>query len=684
MAKLTLDGGFYVAKSLIAGAQRCLNLYPEKNPPDSPFPVTHYLTPGLSALVTPATGMVRCLYRASTGELYAVVARTVYYVDSSWTAHALGTIDAGTSIVSMADNRLVIVIVDGTAKGYYIDLEDSRSFGEIIAPAFYGADRVEYDDTFFVFNRPATQQFYLSDSEITGSLIRGGAIIDGNIVGGRFYTNGTHLAVPLTGGTGSGAIADIIVAANSVTTVTIDFGGQEYVVGDELTAAASALGGAITGSTITAGQQYTNGTYTAVPLTGGKGTNAVATIVVAGGKVTSATITNPGQDYVAGDVLSASASLIGTTGTGFALNVSTVASNGTDFTYTVTEIDQGSGAFDPLFIASKSGSSDTLVAVCVMHRELYLIGQLTSEIWTNAGAPDFPFQELPGVFWEHGSVAVYSIAHTDLSMFWVSQDKEGQGIILMGSPYEAKRISTHAIEAELAKYTTLADAIGFCYQQGGHSFYQLTFPSADKTWVYDLATGLWHERAWIDDDGVEHRHRANCAAFVYGVNIVGDWQNGTIYNLDQTAGTDDGQPIKRVRSFPHLLDEAKRLSYDRFVAEMEVGTASGTLGDRRVDFEVQANPDGDTGQADPDGDSVLAFSTANFPGPSVSLRYSDTRGKSWGDPIEISFGAEGDFATSMQARQLGMGRDRVFELSWSGDFITALNGAFIDVTPAET
>lgn len=69
-----------------------------------------------------------------------------------------------------------------------------------------------------------------------------------------------------------------------------------------------------------AGSGYTNGTYNYEPLTGGSGTGALATVVVAGGVVTSYTITDHGVDYEVGDLLTMTTH----GGTGLAIQVDTL------------------------------------------------------------------------------------------------------------------------------------------------------------------------------------------------------------------------------------------------------------------------------------------------------------------------------------------------------------------------
>lgn len=300
--------------------------------------------------------------------------------------------------------------------------------------------------------------------------------------------------------------------------------------------------------------------------------------------------------------------------------------------------------FDATDFASKSGFSDKLVGSIVSKRYVYLLGEITSEVWFNSGAAAFPYERLPGVFMQYGCAAVGSIAQMDGNVYWLAQSKEGVAYICRSEQFNAVQISTFALNNELATYSDLSDAIGFTYEIQGHFFYVLTFPTADKTWQYDLSTGEWNELAWIDENGAFHRHRANCYASAYGQPIVGDWENGNLYLWDINAYTDNGDPISRLRSFMHgANDDSARLRYREFIASMEVGNGAGNV-------EVP-----------------------------VFLRWSDTAGKSWGNAIRSSLGLEGEYLTSIQFQRLGMARDRVFELSWSAPVKTALLGAFVEV-----
>lgn len=298
-------------------------------------------------------------------------------------------------------------------------------------------------------------------------------------------------------------------------------------------------------------------------------------------------------------------------------------------------------SFDATDFASKSGFSDKLIGVAVTKRYVYLLGNSTSEVWFNAGDSPFTFDRVPGVFMQYGCAAVGSIAQMDGQIYWLAQSAQGVAFVCRSQQYNAEHISTFALDNELATYGTLSDAIGFTYEISGHFFYVLTFPTADKTWQYDLSTGQWNQLSWVDTNGILHRHRANCYASINGQPIVGDWQNGNLYLWDVNNYTDAGNPIPRIRSFMHSVDDnSDRMRYREFIANMEVGNGA-------------------------NGGSVPVY-----------LRWSDTRGKSWGNPISTSLGMEGQYQTSLQFQRLGMARDRVFELSWSAPCKTSLLGAW--------
>lgn len=307
-------------------------------------------------------------------------------------------------------------------------------------------------------------------------------------------------------------------------------------------------------------------------------------------------------------------------------------------------------SFDPLDIAAKSGSADPIIAIATAHKELWLIGTITSEVWIGTGAADSYFQQQQGAFIDHGGIAAYSIANQDIITFFLMRDRQGRNMVLMAAGYDVQPISTPYLVREFNSYGDTSDAIGFCYQINNHSFYALIFPTANKGWQYDLTTKLWSEWAWLNTvDGSLNRPRANTCTFGHDKILVGDWETGNVYYLDSDVFTDNEVPIICRRTFKHLVgDDYERLIYKSFDAYMQVGTGS-----PGVDY-------------------------------SVELSWSDDGGVSFGFPLSQSLGQGGEYKTTPTWNGLGMARDRVFALQWSAPVKTALNGAFITVKPCRT
>ena len=154
---------------------------------------------------------------------------------------------------------------------------------------------------------------------------------------GSNYKNGLYTNVSLTGGSGTGAKANITVAGNIISAIDIENQGTNYVSGDVLGVTAASLNSAnsINTFTLAAGSGYVDGIYQNVPLTGGSGSNATAQIVVTSGAVTTVNIINSGTGYTVSNVLTTPNTNLGNSGTGFSITLGSVF-NGTGASVTVT------------------------------------------------------------------------------------------------------------------------------------------------------------------------------------------------------------------------------------------------------------------------------------------------------------------------------------------------------------
>jgi hypothetical protein len=338
--------------------------------------------------------------------------------------------------------------------------------------------------------------------------------------------------------------------------------------------------------------------------------------------------------------------------------------------------DSNAATFDPLFEANKSGAPDQLASVAVYDRNILLLGTTSGELWFDAGNANFPFQLMSGPFLQVGTSAPYSVARQGSTVFFVGQDQFGGRMIMKVAGYKADKISTHAIDNELMKYSTVADAVGFCYQQGGHQFYMLSFPTANKTWCFDIATGLWHERFYTDSDGNENRHRAQCGAYAYGLNIVGDWETGQLYSLDINNYADNGSPIIRVRDFPHMVEDGARVVYRVIDLDMECGTSADNTTSGAPYQQIEDNNGNIFG--------LVVGPALESNAPQVQLSWSDDRGATFGNSLFGSMGATGETLTNIQFRRCGMARDRVFRIRWSEPVKTSLQGAWVTSKKAAT
>lgn len=301
--------------------------------------------------------------------------------------------------------------------------------------------------------------------------------------------------------------------------------------------------------------------------------------------------------------------------------------------------------FNALNFASAEGNPDNGIALISDHEQLWLVQDQTTEVWQDTGNSDFPYTRISSGFIEQGGAATFSLAKGAESLFWLSKDKSGQGIVVQTGGYTPKRISTHAIEFAINSYTKISDAIGYTYQEEGHWFYVLTFPTGNATWVYDIATGIWHQRACFNAQGTFDRDRANCHAFFNNQHIVGDYQNGNLYTTSLDVSTDNGGVKKWLRAWRALPESQVNLSMKKF-KHLQVDAETGTAGAGKTMYAL--------------------------------LRFSDDGGHTWSTEIGASIGLQGNYQMQLRWQTLGASRDRIFEISGTDPGKIALIGAHMD------
>lgn len=306
-------------------------------------------------------------------------------------------------------------------------------------------------------------------------------------------------------------------------------------------------------------------------------------------------------------------------------------------------------AWDALDVLTAASAPDGVVAIKAVNDVLFVFGPNTTEVWADAGTPGFPLAPIQGATSSIGCMCYASVATIGDRVYWLGRDQFGQCVIYRNNGYGGERISTHAVEWQIQQYDTPEDAVAYVYQQNGHSFYVITFDGGNATWVYDITTEAWHERAsW---DGADfNKEFANCAinfpiSGPYGDYniIVGSSGNAAIFGLapdvygDATVLStwDEKRWLRSWRALAPGVNTLKRTAHHSLQLDCESGVSD-------------------------------AVSPLTYDNGSVFLRWSDDGGHTWSTPQERFFGGSGETGKRVIWRRLGMTtklRDRVYEIS---------------------
>ena len=594
-------GASYEAPSIYQDAQECINFFPEVDPTKPQGDrgvVALYPTPGLSSLVLfQNQPEVRGMVTLSGGSvMVAVCGPYVYALTSNFIPTLVGQLNTSTGRVGINDNGINAYIVDGSNRYTW---------------------------------RISTPSSAVFTGSTSGTTLTVTAITNGTITAGQtlFGVGVTAETVITALGTGTGGLG----------TYTINLSQTVASVQMNSTTVGAQVTGAISGTTLTVAT-VTSGTLFVGQTIQGTGVTALTIITALGtGSGGAGTYTvSTSQTVTSTTLYGLNFSQLPTTDGAFTggTNVDIVDNY---FVYNRPDTQQFgcSNVLSPISgstnFSSKDGAPDDLVTLIVDHREIYLLGETSSEVWVDQGTSPFPFTRIPGTSTQHGIAAAFSVSRLGNSFAYLSRNNRGTAQIVQMNGYVPQRISTHAVENTLTG-KTITDAVAWTYQLEGHEVYVISFPTLQLTWCYDIATGMWHKWLYTNNLGQYERCRGNCAAVFQGYVLVGDYSNGKIYHLDRNVYTDDGQHVKRLRRAPHLTTDLQRQYFEELQLQFQPG----------VGLEV--------GQGDD---------------PQAMLRWSSDGGSTWSSEHWTTIGKIGKYTNRAIWRRLGTARDRIFEVTVS-------------------
>lgn len=292
-----------------------------------------------------------------------------------------------------------------------------------------------------------------------------------------------------------------------------------------------------------------------------------------------------------------------------------------------------------LNFATAEANPDPLVAVYVLNGNLILMGETTIEFWGVTGDAAQPFAWIPSATAQWGLAARQSIARLGETAAFLARNQQGQVQVCMLQGYQVVPISIPELDYTINNFSATENATAYSYMLGGHPMYVLSFPSAGKSFLYDMSSQAWSELE-SPDAGM---HWGEVACNFRNAIYVSDYRQGNLYRLAPLTYTENGQEVQRQIVGRHIF-QGDPMSVPELWLDMEMG-----------------------GIADP-----------NAPAPQVRLRTSKDGGHTWSNELWSPIGAQGVYQQRAVFRRLGRARDWLFEASITAPVKSVFIGAFME------
>ena len=247
-------------------------------------------------------------------------------------------------------------------------------------------------------------------------------------------------------------------------------------------------------------------------------------------------------------------------------------------------------AWNALAIGNAESNPDSLVAVDTDHGFVILWGGSSIEFQQDNGTSPNPYGSIVSATQQVGLAAKFSRAKFDNTIAFLGTNLQGGYSVYKLVGFQPQAISNKDIDAYFDDFSQVADATAISYMWDGHPFYVLTFPSANRTFLYDGSTNIWSEQ----QTGVQliGRYNGNLSLVFNGLIYISDYSNGNIYQLDDEAFTDNGTPIMRLCQTRHIHDGGNMLAIDEVFLDLETGVGLQTGQGQTPQIMVSTSKDG--------------------------------------------------------------------------------------------
>ena len=300
--------------------------------------------------------------------------------------------------------------------------------------------------------------------------------------------------------------------------------------------------------------------------------------------------------------------------------------------------------------SQRSTAPDPWIGMAVNGQFIWLFGEQTSEVWYDDASSNV-FSRHPSGLIQYGIAAPFAWAVANGTLVWLGATKIGDGYVLRANGFAPEVISTYPLQYAINGYSRIDDAVAEAYNDLGHTFFMVTFPSVDVTHVWDAETLLWADRGtWIAEENRYVALRPRWGVMAFGEHRTLDASTGKVYRFNYASGAldVDDRPIRRLRRAPALVQGNKLITYRGFEVLLDAG---------------------------------LGTPTGQGADPQMMMRFSNDGGRNWSNERMRSAGKTGEYGKRVRWERCGIGRQRVFEISTSDPIPWRVLGAQLDPDP---